>query len=272
MIRFVYVSFSAFFNSLTLALFSILAYFCLTDLTLHPGYQIFKLTDDYDDGIVSKHGASSPTSEEPMLSIKDLLTNMDYMLLVFTNGFYLYISATIELSAIEMAIYDFHWNTSQLSVVMFVSVCVYMVFFYFGGKKMYVHIWDIYIIYILGFVVFWIVLLSLMLPVLVVGVFDSVISQTMLVGFIICCKFFGATSGLTCGRSLVFYLVPDHSASFAEGFRNGTVKIFLFIGFLFVGFLYSKSIYIYAFPIFCGILYLCVLLLLLRREVYFVFG
>ena len=207
-----------------------------------------------------------------MLSMKDLLTNMDYTLLVLTNGFYLYISATIELSAIAMAIYDFDWNTSHLSLVMFVSVSVYMVVFFLGGRKMYMHIWDIYIIYILGFVVFWIVLLSLMLPVLARGVFDSVISQSMLVGFIIFCKFFGAISGLTCGRSLVFYLVPDHSASFAEGFRNGTVKIFLFIGCLFVGFLYSKSVYIYAFPIFCGILYLCILVLLLRREVYFVGG
>ena len=258
--------FPGFFSAVVLALLFIVTYFYLTDLTLHSGYQIFKQVEDYDDGIVSKMDPSSPKS---MLSMKDLIKNMDCMLVVFTNGFFFYISVTIELNAMIMSIDKFHWTMVKLSVVVLITTSLSLVLVLIGGTKMYNDIYSTYMIFVLDFLVVWIILLVLMLPALFPEMFEyDVKSQYLLFGITIFFRFYVGISAQTCGRSLVFYLVPDHSASFAEGFRIGTVRIFLFLGFLFADFLYDNSVLIYVFPIFCCALFFCAVLLLSRRKIY----
>jgi len=191
------------------------------------------------------------------------------MVLVLTSAFFVYISVTIELSAITMAMSHFNWTIAKLSLVVTICTTVYLVVFLLSGRRMFRSISVTYMIYILGFVVFWVILLTLILPVLIPEMFKSEVSQYLLIGMAIFCKFFFGISSQTSGRCLTFYLVPDHSASFADGFRNSTARTFLWAGFLFAAYLYSKAIYIYVFPIFCCILFICIVLLLLRRQVFF---
>ena len=148
------------------------------------------------------------------------------------------------------SIYTFNWSMVKLSVVVAVSTLIYVIMFFFSSGTVFKSISTTYLAFILGFIVFWIVLLALTLPALVPGLFESDASQYVLIGTAIFCKFLLGVSSETSGRCLTFYLVPDHSASFAEGFRNAASRSFTGVGFLFGAFLYDASIYIYVFPIF----------------------
>jgi len=206
--------------------------------------------------------------QQESMTLKDLLMYKDYMLIIASSGVLNYISVTIELNSMIISLYDFHWSMEKLSVVVLVSTSTYLVMFTLLGRNMFKDISVIYLYYVLGFIIYWILLLILLLPTFIPELFKTKTPQYVLIGVALFLKMGIGFSLFTTAKLLTFYLVPDHSASFADGFRNGVVKIFPMMGFIFSGYMFSQYVYIYVFPIFCCALFLFTVILLSRRKIY----
>jgi len=202
------------FNALAFTVIFIVGYFGLTNLSLHPGYQTFKKVENYDG---DQCKMKTNQHEESLMTLKDLLMYNDYTMIVLSYGILNYTSVTIELNAMTISLYNYHWTTGKLSLVVIVSIFVYLVILTLAGRNIFNSIPTVYLFYVLCFITYWILLLVLLLPALFPELFKTKTPQYILIGATLFLKIGIGYSMSTTGRCLIFYLVPDHSASFASG-------------------------------------------------------
>jgi len=164
---------------------------------------------------------------QELMTLKDLLIYKDYVLIIASYGFFNYISVTIELNSMTISLYEFHWSMEKLSIVVLVSAFTYLVMFTLLGHNMFKNISTVYLFFVFRFnIIYWFLLLILLLPVLIPELFKTKTPRYVLIGVSLFWKMGIGFSLFLTARLLTFYLVPDHSASFADGFRNGAGKIF----------------------------------------------
>jgi len=113
------------FNALAFTVIFIVGYFGLTNLSLHPGYQTFKKVENYDG---DQCKMKTNQHEESLMTLKDLLMYNDYTMIVLSYGILNYTSVTIELNAMTISLYNYHWTTGKLSLVVIVSIFFSTVF------------------------------------------------------------------------------------------------------------------------------------------------
>ena len=100
-------------------LYQIVAYFCLTNLTKEPGYQIFLKLEDRED---QNSLASDKSSRKKLISFKEIFTNFDIdqiLVEVLVGGVtYSQFEVGINLLALNM----FSWSLTYLGIVTLVGI------------------------------------------------------------------------------------------------------------------------------------------------------
>ena len=116
-----------------LLIFGMVSYAFLTNLTKHPGYEIYKTealamcacdTESQSAGEVSEAAHVNESSDEIMLSTKDIVTDYDLLMVLLGSGLIGFIYCLGEITINIVAMSNFRWSLTTVSVVTLFCVLV----------------------------------------------------------------------------------------------------------------------------------------------------
>ena len=110
--------------------YQLFVYFCLTNLTKEPGYQVFlKLEDKHDENSGSDENLNTKS-----LSLKAILLDIDIILILFGVFVTSFLYSQFEIYITILTITKFHWDIQYLGMVTVICITISAVLMKLLGK------------------------------------------------------------------------------------------------------------------------------------------
>jgi len=210
-----------------LAIFGILTYFCLTNLTKHPGYMIYidstpeKESNKNGNEFSNKKKTVDNEHENGILSIKEIATDFNLVVVLLGEGLIGFINCLGEISINMVAMLQFHWTLTTVSIATGCGAVAATASMKFLQKlKGPVNTFYLYMLCVVMNFLF-IALMLFTLHITVVNFsWQVVIYFTFLVLNIV-----AGYNSTAWARWLCFSIVPDQSSSTVDGYRYSVAKI-----------------------------------------------
>ena len=259
-------------------LYEILVFFFFTNLTLHPGYQVYLRRNQEEDGkeqILSVLDDKTERAKEDesyctknnssvkLLSVREVITNIDIFMILAETTLINFIVTQAELVINIVAVTNFQWSIERLSVVTVIAAVLSIVAMMFSQRLKTGE--DAYFLVTVCLVANWITLC-----ILVLATNFSITGyalQTVVLVFTLFLYIIPGFNVAPWSLVLLYIIVPEHSRCFISGIRQAVCKIGSAFGFLTAAFLYSSSAYVY--PVMEVCCFALAVLFLVRRKKFF---
>ena len=223
-------------------IFVIVAYFCLYNLSNDLGYEIFmqieadkkesntgiqkEVTAECNNG--SNHNVEATNKYIPikyrkdLLSLKDIITDIDIMLVIFSCSLLNLSGSFMELQINMFSVNILKWSLNRLSGLTFAGIGFSVLFTTITHKQILKNSSSTYFSFFSCLVGS---LAATSLFMFINGTRIQFMLLEILIFCLICILYLFIFGTLAFGRYLLFSLVPSHSASQCEGLRMSSIRI-----------------------------------------------
>ena len=239
-------------------IFAICVYFGFSNLSDEPGYALFveeeqeihkknnekilKLMDgDQICGINTDNDEKvelidSKKSKQEILTIREMITQFDLMLVIFSSAYSTFLSGIIDLQINMVCLYALKWTLTDISIATGIGFTLNAAASMLSYKRLMQKGENVYFFNLVSFTLAWICLCLLNFAKenyinKYAGQMAIVITQLFL-------NFYYGCSATTTGRLLLFTLVPSHSSSSCEGVRTALSRIMVGVAFYIAAVIY----------------------------------
>ena len=167
---------------------------------------------------------------------------MDIIIIIVQNGVVAFVISQSDLLVNMVAIENFRWNLSRLSIVTVVGVFASVMFMHFFQKRFKCGI-NTYFLFTCCLI--WIWLLQILLVLATNFTVTDINLQTLIIFLVLLFDIVSSYSSPGWGLVLLYFVVPAHSRSFVSGMRHATEKFTCMSGYLIASFAYSHSAVLY---------------------------
>lgn len=253
-LKFNQYNFVGVFLMFTTMIYLTMAYFMLSDLTKEKGYQIFLIEEELGENHTST-GANH--EHQKLLSIKNILTTFDIMLILTTILILNYIYTQAELVINIIAVDKFQWTVEHLGIFSISTIIIALSVMHVL-KRLHSGV-DIY--YIIVCFVTGNGLSMAILAFLSNYEIRNAVFQSFLVLSIMSLNIIAGYSASIFTTFAIALVVPVHSRCFVVGLRQVSMKLALCLGYFSTTLLYNVSIISYPIMSLCcfalSFIYLC---------------
>ena len=204
-------------------IYQIIAYFCLTNLTKEPGYQIFLKIQGQTDQIAAK----SEEPNEKLLSFKDIVLDYDLvsiLIAVFVGAFTCYLAnVLVNITAVTL----FEWKMNYLACVTVSAVFLSVISMRLLSR---LHsVIDVNFLFVMLLITY-----SILMNMFSIPHAYKMKNRTSEVAFLMVCIVMYVVPGYNIrvwSNSLLFIIVPMNSRCFIVGVFQVTMKLVYGIGY-----------------------------------------